>query len=126
MRGFTLVEIAVTIGIFSVIIAITAPVALDSYLNYLLTAEMRNIVSLIRRAENLSLANDGYASHGISFQSNRYVIFRGNSYAARNITLDEISPRTEIINISGGKEIVFLPISGMPNSTITLSLNNNL
>ncbi|HXF44332.1 MAG TPA: prepilin-type N-terminal cleavage/methylation domain-containing protein [Candidatus Paceibacterota bacterium] len=124
--GFTVIEIAIVIAIFGIIIAIGLPIGLDSYRNYLLTAERRNLLSILRRAESFSFANKNAAPHGVFMDEDGFVLFQGESYALRNPAYDEEYLKSGAVTSSGTVEIVFSPVSGRPNATATIVLSNGL
>jgi len=124
--GFTIMELVIVIGIFAVVLAFGLPIGLDSYRNYLLTSEQRNLVSILRRAENLSLANNGGLPHGVALGEGQYVLYQGSSYAVRNQAFDENYPRVSSVAVSSTPEINFLNLSAMPSVTGTIVLSNGL
>jgi len=124
VRGFTLIEILFTIAFFTVLVALALPVGLDSYRHYLLTSEASAVLNFLRRAEALSLSNDHASAHGLSIQSNQYVVFQGASYASRNASFDEVYPRSSDVLITGPTEINFTAVSGNPNASSTFIFSN--
>lgn len=127
--GLTLVETLMVIGIFGLLLATGLPVGIDSYRSYILTAETRNLVSLIRRTQSYSLANTHEANHGIRIETSEYILFEGNSYATRNVSRDELYPRSAAISVTSTfalPEIVFTAISGIPSASGTIILDNSV
>lgn len=125
-EGFTLIEIGIVFAIFALIAGLGLPLGIDAYRNYLLTSETRNIISILRRAENLAFSNSYNSAYGISFQPDRFVIFQGESYATRNSIFDENYLKTTGITASSTPEIIFSPLSGLPNSSTTIILSNGI
>ena len=127
--GFTLMEIALVFGLFAVVGVLTLPLGIESYRNYLMSYEVRNLVSVIRRAENLSITQAHSTSYGVALLPNDFVIFQGSSYVSRNPSFDEMYDRSSAVNVTTTppiSEIVFAPISGLPNATATFFLSNEL
>lgn len=126
MRGFTLIEVVMVLGILGVVFALGLPVGIDAYRNYLLTSETRKLVSVLRRAEEFALSNKNEDSHGIFLEENNFVLFKGVSFGSREGAYDEDYPREPSISISGFTEIVFSQLSGKPSATATVVLSNGL
>lgn len=119
-------ELVIVTAIFAVVLAFGLPIGLDSYRNYLLTSEARNLVSVLRRAENLSLANNGGLPHGVAVEAGQYVLYEGVSYAARNPSFDENYPRVSLVTVSSTPEINFTNLSAQPSVTGTIVLSNGV
>lgn len=126
MKGFTLVEVVIVLGIFGLILAIGLPVGIDAYRNYLLTSENRNLMSVLRRAEEFAFSNKNESDYGVYLEGNNFVLFKGSSFAGRDENYDEEYPREPSVLIGGFTEIVFSRNSGNPNATATIVLSNNL
>lgn len=126
IKGFTFIEIAVVVGILGLIFVLGLPVGIEAYKNYLLTSEIRNFLTIIRRAENLAFSNNYESAHGLALEPDRFVLFRGNSYALRNPSFDEEYLRSPSISVTGFSELIFSPLSGTPNATATITFSNNL
>ena len=125
-QGFTLVEVLIVLGLFGVLFGIGLPISLDSYRSYILTSETKNLLSVMRRARSLAVANDHEISHGVSLENDRFVLFQGLSFAGRDPAFDENYPKSPSVTITGFGEIVFSQISGLPNATTTIILKNDL
>ncbi|MEK9194712.1 MAG: hypothetical protein AAB884_02780 [Patescibacteria group bacterium] len=123
--GFTLLEIAIVFAIFILLIGVGLPIGLDAYRNYVLVSEIRNFLNILRRAENLALANVSNQSYGVAIQSDQFVLFRGSSYVNRNSSFDEIYLRTVGITVSSTPEIVFSPLAATTTAT-AVNISNGL
>lgn len=125
--GFTLIEFIVVLGVLILISALGLPVGFESYRNYLLSHEVRNLVSVLRRAENLSLTQAHSTSYGVALMPDKFVIFQGSSYALRNQSFDELYDKSSVVDVTTApsiSEVSFAPISGLPNATTTFILSN--
>ena len=107
-------------------LGIGLPISLDSYRSYILTSETKNLLSVVRRAQSLAVANDHETSHGVSLENDNFVLFQGSSFAGRDPAFDENYPKSPSVIITGFDEIVFSQISGLPNATTTIILKNDL
>lgn len=126
LPGFTLVEIAVVLGILALILVMGLPFGIDTYRNYLLTSETRNLVSILRRAQEFAFSNKNESSYGLYAADGEFILFKGDSFAGRDAAFDEKYPREPSIAVSGFTEIVFSKLSGKPNVTSTINLSNGL
>ncbi len=123
-KGFSIVEVIIGLALFALIVAIGVPISLNAYLNYLLNSEARNYVSILRRAQSFSFANTAGNPHGVAFLPDRFVLFRGTSYAARDAAYDEIYYISGGVEVSSAPETVFSSISGIPNLSGTSTFSN--
>ena len=123
MRGFTVFEILIVMGIFTIMVGIAAPTQLGFYLNYQFDSETDLLTALLHQARNLSMVNYNEASHGLYVLSDQFVVFEGDSYAARVQANDKKYPRNTDVAVSGATEIVFTSLSGATAST-TFNLND--
>lgn len=127
--GFTLIETAVVLGIIFILLALTAPVYRFFEMEGDLTNGAEEIVNALRLAQDKTMASENASRWGVYFSTstNQYTLFRGNSYAARTISLDEVRnlPKTVEfygVDLTGGSEVVFERVTGNANSTGNVSV----
>jgi len=123
-KGFTLFEVLIVFAIFSLVSAVALPYGIKTYRHYLLTSETKNVVGAIRRAQTMAISNISEKKFGVSFQPTQVVVFRGNTYATRTASYDEIYPLATVVTITAPSEINFDRISGRPNAVATITLTN--
>jgi len=111
-RGFTLIEIIVVIGIFSVLAGAGLVFSYDSYRGYLFRSEYGNIAHVITKARNLSANNFHESPHGVHFDTDTYTLFVGDSYASRDSALDIPFERNTAVHLDGPEDVVFEQLSG--------------
>lgn len=126
VRGFTLIEILVTIGIL-LILASTAFLGIGPLQRQSdLQNTSQEMVNILRLAQNRTLASEGQSQYGVYFDDtaspHRYTLFKGSSYVSRDVAADEIFfiPESVIISsmsVGGGKEVVFDRIVGTTNQS---------
>ncbi len=122
--GFTLVELIVAVGIFSMVVIIGLPASWDFYLSYQIETERDNLVTLLREARNMSVINRHELSHGLYFNGSNFVVFEGVDYANRIQAEDRIISRQATVAINGPGEIVFTPLSGQTTASTYILTNN--
>lgn len=123
-KGFTLLEILLALGILAAIFAAGLPLLTNVYLGFQLNAESDNLIGVLRKAQSLAFANQNQSAYGVEILENQYVVFKGGSYATRDPAFDEKFAKPSGIFISGLSEIVFTPLSGVPDRTGNFNLSN--
>lgn len=140
MRAFTLIELLIVVAIGTLIFASAAPLAgrfqADSQVN-----EMAALLSEdLRLVAQDSQSGWQDASYGIKFLPGRYLVYRGSSYASRDITQDRVVSLANNLSFdlllnSQGDEIAFdrrgltqsfgmIKINHAAGSNKTLSINS--
>ena len=131
MRGFTLIEILVVIGIFVVIAAMAVPVFGNWQNRAGLNSAEAEIRQLIRQARARSLAGLDGSAHGVYLSVDSgggAVLYEGNSYASRTRDYDLVIELPATIYLSTtliGNEINFSQGLGEPNTYGTMTIANS-
>jgi hypothetical protein len=112
MRGFTAIELMLTLGIIAVTAGVTIPMFRQYQMNADLDTATEHLVQALRGAETLSQAGKQDSTWGVYFQDG--VLFAGDSYAERNPDLDVTFGLPPTIETSGLTEIVFSRPDGLP------------
>lgn len=126
-KGFTLLEVLLSVAIIAMIGTFSAPLYVNLLVRNDLDIATTTTAQSMRRAQELARASDGDSRWGLRLQSGQIVIFKGTSYAARAATFDEIYSVSPSIGFSGLTEIVFDKVTGYPltNGTVNLSNQSN-
>lgn len=108
------------------LIALIAGFSLPVFQGFIMSNQLENnksvVVSAIRSAQAYSQGISDDSVWGISFQMDTVVVFKGNSYAARDVDFDQVYPLSGT-QISGASEITFDKLTGFPDSTANLTLS---
>lgn len=113
-KGFTLVELLITIAVLVVILVISAAVFYNLTKKTDLDASRDNIISTLNTARNKTIASEEASQYGVYFDTTS----SPNRYILRDTSFDEIHDlpsAIEISNISfngGGDEVVFKLLDG--------------
>jgi prepilin-type N-terminal cleavage/methylation domain-containing protein len=124
MKGFTIIELIISMAVF----AIVAVVAFPSYYAFQTNADFNagfyTVVDTARRAQELSRAVDGGSGWGIVILSNHEVVlFRGSSYALRSSSSTQIFTIPLDVTSSGMSEMDFSDFFGYPIATGTITIS---
>ena len=125
MRGFTLLEVLLTMALITVMVSVALPVSLAMLTRNDLDVSVVTWVHDLRRAQVLSRASDGGVRWGVSLSSSTITLFQGESYANRIQSSDESYALPSSITATGTQEIVFIKMTGLPQATGTTTLTAN-
>ncbi len=117
LRGATLMEMIVVIGIAGVLLGMGLPLTWDFYLKSELRSERSNAVQYLRTARTRAMSNRGESAHGMALINSNFVIFEGATYAGRNVARDQAFPKSLGITATGTTEFVFAALSGRSASS---------
>lgn len=127
--GFTLVEFIVVVAVTLIITASVAPV----YGNLQTTSQLNETVSqaaqFLRIGRQQSVDGFNNTAHGVKFQPDRYILYQGMSYAARNIAYDREVVLDDVLSITTdltNDEVNFSKGSGEPNNSGTITINHEI
>jgi prepilin-type N-terminal cleavage/methylation domain-containing protein len=122
--GFTLIEAIIVMVIMTVVGAISLPVSIDYQQRNDLDVAQVSFVQGLRRAQQLSMAGENDSAWGVTFTSGNIVVFKGNTYATRDVAYDENYGISPSITASGQTEYDIAKITGLPSQAGSITLNN--
>lgn len=128
--GFTLIEILIIVGIFIILIFLSAQVFPYFQKEVTLNNSAEEIINNLRLAQNKTLASEGASQYGVYFDTStnphQYTLFKGVNYANRVISQDEVHKLSKIIeiyeNTLAGSEVVFNRLNGESSQTGKISI----
>ncbi len=123
--GFSLVEMLMVIGIIGVVGGITVPLYRDYQVRNDLNVATEQVTQGLARARLLSQSAQGDAGWGFYIPDG--VLFKGDSYATRDESADEIYEMPSTIATSGLTEVSYSKNKGVPGEIgqITLTAQDN-
>ena len=125
-KGFTALEIAIAVGIVSLLGALSMVSFMNARRVQDLVTAGNDILSVLRLAHEKAVSGQGEDPWGVRLESDAYRIFQGHSHAGAATTTTYALPSSiEIANISlagGGQEVVFRPIDGMTGQQGTFTV----
>jgi prepilin-type N-terminal cleavage/methylation domain-containing protein len=117
LGGFTLIEILIVISLISILIFFLVSIGLNFYKSQQLESQAQTILQILRRAQLKAMAIEFDSSFGVYLTNSNYTLYKGSSYATRDLQYDEVFELPEIINVKGLSEVVFSKSEGKPNIT---------
>lgn len=125
IKGFTLIEMVLSVAMLAVIAGIGVPVYQALQVRNDLDITATSLTQDYRRAQVLSQASQGDSEWGVQVNSAGVTLFKGVSYAARDVSYDEVSPIPASITSTGLLSVVFSRLTGLPQTTGTTTLTSN-
>jgi len=129
--GYTLIELLIVLGIFIVIGAIYVQVFQSFQKKTDIDSDAQKIFSVLELAKTKTLSSEQGSQYGVYFDNsidpNQCVIFKGENYAQREPSFDEIYfllDKNEIyqIDLGGTSEVVFERLIGSAAQAGSISL----
>src|SRR3989304_8504889 len=94
--GFTMIEIAVVIGLFAILISLGLLMGMDVWRGSSMQSEQEIVLSLLYKARSRAISNINESNHGLYIDEagEQYIIFEGDDY-------DSASPDNIPFDIGG-------------------------
>jgi len=118
VKGFTLIEILLVVGILMILAILTLPITFDFYRSQQLNTYAQELTQTLRRAQLKAMSVESGSSFGVYLTDDNYTLFKGSSFENRDLQYDEVFDLPQIITISGIKEVVFLKFEGIPEENL--------
>ncbi|MBI5037933.1 MAG: prepilin-type N-terminal cleavage/methylation domain-containing protein [Candidatus Kerfeldbacteria bacterium] len=133
--GFTLVELLVVIGLIAMIGIFSAPVYQNFQNRTDVDIAAATLTNSFRLAQAHAMDMVGDQSWGVHLSVGTIVIFRGASYATRDVPFDDVYTISSDVQLTGLSEVVFSKMHGLPSTigsvtmqetgrSMTVSLNS--
>jgi prepilin-type N-terminal cleavage/methylation domain-containing protein len=101
-RGFTLVEIAIVMGILSIIFAIGLFMSIDAFHAQIFRSGRESLVSALTASRARALTNFYQTPHGICYSTPNFILFRGTVYDPAAPTNEQILGNPSVTISSAG------------------------
>jgi len=121
-RGFTLMEVVVTIALLSILAAISLPVTSSWRENAQKKEVAREVVSLLRRARSLALQNNQNTQVTIDLSNRQYLLAGVGSAFPKGLKVEARNSGTW--KVTGNINITFRP-QGTATDTIFVRINGD-
>lgn len=139
MRGLTLIELAISIGLGVILIVMAVPIYGKLQVSAQLNEQTALIVQLLRSTRELSIAGYNGKSHGIFFNidpagPDSYTVYQGLSYAVRDTAYDRKTAMDGSLSFANSNlvltgsdiDINFSRSSGIPNNIGSFFVNHSV
>lgn len=123
-RGFTLIEVLLSVAIISLITGMSLPILASFNDRNDLDLTAQGIVSQLRRAQTYARGTNGDSQWGVHAQNGGAVLFKGSSYATRDTSYDEPTTISPTVTVTGLSEFLFAKLDGTPSTTGSVTLTN--
>ena len=124
LRGFTMIEVALSLSILLIIFTMTIPAYNKFMVRNDTDIAVMSLVENFRRAQVLSQITDGDSSWGVHVATGSILIYKGINYVTRDQTYDEDTSVSASIVFSGLNDVLFSKQTGMPQSVGTTTLTS--
>ena len=124
VKGFTMLEVALSVAMMSIIFGMSIPMYRTFSVRNNLDITVNQIAQSLRRAQTLAQVGDGDTSWGVHVGVGSILIYKGISYAARDVAYDEDISIPSNIAHGGLQDVLFSKVTGMPQSTGTFILTS--
>jgi prepilin-type N-terminal cleavage/methylation domain-containing protein len=120
-KGFSLVELLIVLAILSVLFVVFLARFTTFGQQVDMESASQRIVSAFQLARNQTLASEEESVYGVHFETNKYVLFKGNDYATSTDKKEYDLDKTEIYEInllpSGTTDVIFTRVRGSTVNT---------
>lgn len=123
-RGFSLIELLIVIGIFALLFSVSTSVYNSFRSHSNLEIAVSSVVEALRFSQSSAQSGKGDSKWGVEIPTSQITIFKGNSYASRDIPFDESFVFAGGISASGLGEVIFEKLTGITSTVGTIILTN--
>lgn len=123
-RGFTLIEMLLSVGIIALLAGMSLPLYQSFDTRNELDITAQSLASALRRSQVYARGANDDSQWGVRIQSGAITLFKGASFAGRDATYDEVTVVSPSTAVSGMSEVLFVKLSGAPNTTGSVTLTN--
>lgn len=123
-KGFTLVELLLSVSILGIIAGFTTPLYIGFQNRNQLAVFSDTVVGALRKAQYYAIHKSNNSQWGVAVGGGSVTVFAGESYALRDQSLDEVHPIPATITASGLNAVVFTKGTGEPSVTGVLTLES--
>lgn len=123
-KGFTIVELLLSVTIIGIIGGITIPLYMSFQQRNDLSLTTETTANMIRRAQTYARSGKNDSDWGVRFDDTAVTLFRGSSYAGRDTAFDELLEVPAGSDLSGLAETYFSKVTGNANGVGTITLTS--
>jgi len=121
MKGLTLLEVLISLGILTTILLVAAPLSIQSYFRFIINFESQKLIESLRFLQFMAMTQKNDSSFGAYFLPQKIIFFQGSSFENRDPKYDEEIKIPSFLKISPSlNEIVFLKLEGRPKEPFSI------
>ena len=113
-NGFTLIELLIVSTLISIILGVVFISNSGVLFETNIGKQTKGIETALRKAQVIAISGQENNNVGVKIMENKYIIFKGNSYADRISPLDKTFNFPAEIAVLTINEVVFESITGLP------------
>jgi len=132
-RGFTLIEVLITLAITMILTVATVPIYGSLQTSTQVNENTSLLIQSLRTAQERSMSRVNNSSHGIKLFTHSYVLYQGSSYSLRTQVYDRTIDLEDAVSLSWNlsgvgqiDEINFSKSLGEPDMTGTINITHDI
>jgi len=123
MKGFTLLEVLISLTILTLVFLIAIPFSIQSYFRFIVNFESQKLIENLRLLQFMAMVQKNDTSFGVYFLPQKIIFFQGGSFEERDSRYDEEIQIPSFLKISSSsKEIIFSKLEGEPKEPFFISI----
>lgn len=126
MRGYSLIEMILTVGMVSAIALYSFPMLMTSQAANDLKVTAHQVEGYIKEAQLLALSQENSSDWGVYVSGGNLTMYSGDTYATRDTTYDVTIALQDGVSSAANYDLNFAQMSGQLASTGTIILQNSL
>jgi prepilin-type N-terminal cleavage/methylation domain-containing protein len=119
MKGYTLIEILLVIAIVLTVGFLSAAFPVRMIHRAEIQDASQELRGALEKARAYAMAGRKNSAWGVHCAEAKIIFFKGDSFAGRDQSFDEMTEINEHISVSGFSETVFLLPGGRPNASVS-------
>lgn len=124
-NGFTLIELLLSVTVISIIAATSMPLFVTYQNQNEIHLKGQEITSMLRRAQLYARTSNDNSEWSVAIQSGAATLYKGTTYATRDVSLDETTVLPASITPSGLSAVTFSKLTGIPTATGSITLSSD-
>lgn len=125
-RGFSLIEMVLSVAIIGLLTGITLPVYQSFLTRNDLDITSQQVAETFRRAQVYARGSKSDSVWSVEVQSSAVTLFKGTSFGSRDTAFDEVISLPANITASGTSEVQFAVLTALPNTAASVTLTTNV
>ncbi len=122
--GFTMIEFIVVMSIFVISVSSVLPFLDSFHQSERVGTTIMETVDTLRRGQHRAMTSQRGLGWGVLFQTGSFILYAGDSYAARHQEFDEVHTAPSAHVFSGSGEVIFTQYTGKPNAPASIFITN--